>query len=113
MDDQSYYQIFNYFTSTENKYPETICCLSAHERVDAKSKFRQRVKPYELKKGILMNGDKEVLQACRLSSVLRARHDIHLQEVIFFARDKTYNKIASRYYWKGICTYVIYTIRKY
>ena len=46
MDDQSYSEILGYFTSRDKKYPEAIYCLSPYERVDAKSKFRQRVKPY-------------------------------------------------------------------
>ena len=100
MDNQSYSEILNYFTSTDKKYPEAIYCLSPQERVDAKSKFRQRVKPYVLKNGILMHGDQELLQASRLSTVLRVCHD-NPSSGGHFGRDKTYNKIASRYYWKG------------
>ena len=46
-----------------------------------------------------MHGDQELLQASRFS-VLRVCHD-NPSSGGHFGRDKTYNKIASRYYWKG------------
>ena len=47
-----------------------------------------------------MHGDQELLQASRFSTVLRVCHD-NPSSGGHFGRDKTYNKFASRYYWKG------------
>ena len=73
-------EVFDYFTSTDNDYPEqsTVLVLMNEFMLN---QISIRVKPYVLRNGILMHDDKEVLQACRIS-ILRACHDNPFHEVI-------------------------------
>ncbi|KAI6649016.1 hypothetical protein LOD99_6899 [Oopsacas minuta] len=101
MDDQLYNQILHFFISNENKYPGEIYKLPAEKRVNAKSQFRQTVKPYTLKDGVLMHAEKQVLRKSGVDAVLKMCHDNPVTGG-HFGRDKTYQKIASRFYWKGM-----------
>ncbi|KAI6648632.1 hypothetical protein LOD99_7989 [Oopsacas minuta] len=99
MDDQLYNQILHFFISNENKYQGKIYKLPAEKRVNAKSQFRQTVKPYTLKDGVLMHAEKQVSRKSGVGAVLKMCHDNPVTGGNF-GRDKTYQKIASRFYWK-------------
>ena len=100
MDDRLYNQILHFFISNENKYPGEIYKLPPEKRVNAKSQFRQTVKPYTLKDGVLMHTEKQVLRKNGVDEVLKMCHDNPVTGA-HFGRDKTYQRIASRFYWKG------------
>ena len=73
---------------------------------NAKKSFRQTVKPYTLKDGFLMHAEKQVLRKSEVDAALKMCRDNPVTGG-HFGRDKTYQKIASRFYWKfdkGITT---------
>ena len=100
MDDQLYNQILHLFISNENKYPGEIYKLPPEKRVNAKKSFRLTVKPYTLKDGVLMNAEKQVLRKSGVDTVPKMCHDNPVTGG-HFGGDKTYQKIASRFYWKS------------
>ena len=75
MDDNLYNQILNFYTSTDQKYPQHIYDLDPAKRVNAKSQFRQTAKPFRADGGTLFQRDKEVLVKTHMSSILKACHD--------------------------------------
>lgn len=110
MDDQVYDDTLTFLKSTTKKYPVWIYKLNNKiERQQEKSKFRQRVKRYAYENGKLMYQGKEVLKRSSLPGALKIFHD-NPATGGHYGRDKTYAKLAERYYWKGmkkdICTYI-------
>ena len=83
MDDRLYNQILHFFISNENKYPGEIYKLPPEKRVNAKSQFRQTVKPYTLKDGVLMHTEKQLLRESGVDAVLKMCHDNPVTVVIF------------------------------
>ncbi|KAI6650165.1 hypothetical protein LOD99_6082 [Oopsacas minuta] len=86
--------------SKENKYPREIYKLPAKKPVNAKSQFGPTVKPYTLKDEVLMHAEKQVLRKSGMDAVLKMCHDNPVTSG-HFGSDKNYQKIASRFYWKG------------
>ena len=102
MDDQLYAELLHFHTASEGRYPERIDRLKyGQHKKDEKTKFRQMAKVYHQVEGVLWYGQSEVLPKCRLASVLYAFHD-DPNTGGHFGRDKVYNKIKARYYWKGM-----------
>ena len=103
MEDSLYNELvhFHSVTSSEGRYPERIASLEHKKRNSEKCNFRQIAKPYYQVDGVLMHGACEVLQKSRLASILNAFHD-NPSSGAHFGRDKTYRKIKTRYYWKGM-----------
>ena len=75
MDGQLYNQIQHFLYPTETKYPREIYKLPPEKRVNAKSQFRQTVKPYTLKDGVLMHTEKQLLRESGVDAVLKMCHD--------------------------------------
>lgn len=101
MDEKLYNQILSFYTNTDKKYPQYIYDLPLGQRVNAKSQFRQTVRPYHVEHGVVVHGGKEVLVKNRVSTILKACHD-NPATGGHFGRDKTYAKISERYFWKGM-----------
>ncbi|XP_046584442.1 uncharacterized protein LOC124291502 [Haliotis rubra] len=101
MDDNLYTQILNFYTNSDKKYPQHIYDLDPDTRLNAKSHFRQTAKPFWVANGIVFHGEREVLTKSRLPSILKACHD-NPATGGHFGRDKTFGKISSRCYWKGM-----------
>lgn len=100
MDDKLYKDLVQFFTSPNEKYSEEIYSLKGELRVNAKSKFRQVAKPYNVRNGALFHNERDVLQKNRVIEVLKACHKNPVSGG-HFGGQKTYQKIAERYYWKG------------
>ena len=75
--------------------------MTEEERTNAKSKFRQGTRPYTANNGILFHDKREVLPKGRLQNILSAFHSNPITGG-HFGTEKTYQKIAQRYYWKGM-----------
>ena len=102
MDDSLYNQIVTFYNDTDRKYPQSIYDIKdPTKRLDAKSLFRKKAKPFHADSGTLFHGEKEVLPKTRIPSILKAFHD-NPTTGGHFGRDKTFHKISARYYWKGM-----------
>lgn len=93
MDDRFYSEILNYYTASEHKYPEQIYNLPHDQCINAKSMFRQSVKPYKVKAGIDLHSKKQVLVKSKLASILRKCHNNQVSGG-HFGQDKIFNKIS-------------------
>ena len=91
----------NYFINKDKKYPERIYNLSPKKRDNEKANFRRLVKPFNVKNGTLYHGDVEAVTRDRVPGILLACHD-NPATGGHFGRDKTYQKIHARYWWKGM-----------
>ena len=102
MDDKLVSDLLKYFSSSNKKYPDEIYNLKGDLRSNVKSKFRQTAKPCWYDKVKLLHNDKEVLPQKRLSEILSVFHSNEVSGGHFGA-EKTYLKIAERFYCKGKC----------
>ena len=109
MDDQLYKDILHYHTVLERKYPASIYNLTLGKRSNAKTNFRRTCGHFNVENGVLKHMGREVLVKTRLQAILHAYHD-NATTGGHFGRDKTYGKIAERYYWyamkKDVTNYI-------
>ena len=109
MDDQLYKDILHYHTALERKYPASIYNLTLGKRSNAKTNFRRTCGHFNVENGVLKHMGREVLVKTRLQAILHAYHD-NATTGGHFGRDKTYGKIAERYYWyamkKDVTNYI-------
>jgi len=101
MDSEKHTDFLNYFINKDKKYPERIYNLSPKKRDNEKANFRRLVKPFNVKNGTLYHGDVEAVTRDRVPGILLACHD-NPATGGHFGRDKTYQKIQARYWWKGM-----------
>ena len=101
MEEKRYKDIVRFHTEEQNKYPQHIYKMPAREKNNEKANFKKTAHKYQVVDGILMYKNREVLTVNRLPSILHACHD-NPSTGGHFGRDKTYGKIAERYYWTGM-----------
>ena len=105
MEDQLYEEIVHFHSVSVGKYPERIIRTDPKTRNCAKSNFRQTANRYHVVDGVLMYGGLEVLAKSRLAGVMRSFHD-NPATGGHFGRDKTYDKIRARFFWRGMRVYI-------
>ena len=107
MERSKYNDILRYLES--GVYPERIYRLRGNQRTNAKANFRRATQRYQVERGRLTYSKRTVVVRDKVKKILQAYHENRYTGA-HFGRDKTFYKIASRYYWKGKLEFLVMSL---
>lgn len=99
MNDAEYEELFEFLQ--KKIYPKKVSDVTdLKQRKNAKHKFRDFAKRYNLENGFIYHSGKKVIRRSEVKQLLYTMHD-NESVGCHLGRDKTTEKLCSRYFWKG------------